>query len=329
MKQGKVAIVALMMTIILCLSPLGAAAATAKTVKVTTQSVTLVFDGQELKLPEKQYSFIYDGRVYVPVRYISYALLKKVGWDGKQVTVSEPTDAEREKLRANLQQASAGAVKPQASVKLDVKPQQAKLLFDGKEKKLPEGQDIYNFNGSIYVPVRFLAESVGTAIGWDPKSKTVSGESEAYKAEQGNGGVNPGAGNGSTGGEAGSGTGGTVPPATGGGGAVPGAGGGVVTKPTYEQITAEAEASLSSLRQACFIQLTSTYLDYKDAADASVKESLKARGQSELDACTAKFEVIMTATSAKLTSNGYSTDIIAEYRKSFQKTIDDAKKSLS
>jgi hypothetical protein len=375
MRQGKFAMVWIIMTVLLCLSPLGAAAATAttaltstatvtatavttatstatvtataatnatvttaktttaKTVNVTTQSVTLIFDGRELKLPDKQYSFVYDQRVYVPVRYISYALLKNVGWDGKQVTVTEPSDEGREKLRKHLEQASEGTTKPQASVKLSVTPLQAKLVFDGKEKKLPAGQEVFNYNGSLYVPIRFLAESVGTEIGWDAKSKTVSGESAAYQAEQGIGGVKPGTGDGE-GEEAGAGTDGSpgagtvTPPATGGGGAVPGAGGGGSVKPTYEQITGETETKLTNLKQACFLTLSSTYLDYKDATNEAEKERLKAKGQSELDSCTANFEAIMSDTTAKLTTNGYSTDIVAEYRKQFEKTLSDAKKAL-
>lgn len=273
-------------------------------IKTKTQPINLQFDGQALKLPDGQYSFIYQGRTYVPIRYISYALQKSVSWDGVKATISEPTEKELAALKKQLQSAAGTSLKPQASVEITIQPVKAGLVFDGKAATLPAGQSLYTYKGSIYVPIRFLSESVGTQIGFDPVTKTVSGESAAYRAEQGVGGgiIIPGMGGGGTG----SSSGGTV-------------------KLTYEQITADAETKLAALRESCKATLMDIGLQYIAASDAAVQAQLETKGLQELDNCTAKFEVIMSDTTAKLTANGYSTDIIASYREAYNKELEAGK----
>lgn len=308
MKKSPVLSVFLAMMMLSSLWTAAASAATT-TIKTKTQPVQLKFDGQSLKLPEGQYAFIYEGRTYVPIRYISYALQKTVNWDGATATVSEPTEKELEALKKHLQSATSGTQKPQASVEITIQPVKAKLVFDGKAAVLPAGQSLYGYKGSIYAPIRFLSESVGTQIGYDAVTKTVSGESAAYRAEQGGGGVVlPGTGGG---------TGNT------GGGNTGGTGGGTVTL-TYEQITAEAEAKLAALRESCKTTLLDIGMKYVLASDAD-KVKLKAKGIQEVDNCSAKFETIMSDTTSKLTSNGFKTDIIATYREAFQKELADGR----
>lgn len=273
-----------------------AASAAATSIKIKTQPIKLTFDGQALKLPDGQYSFIYEGRTYVPIRYISYALLKSVNWDGAKAAISEPTEKELAALKKQLQLAAAGSQKPQLSVEITIQSIKASLVFDGKAAALPADQSIFGYKGSIYVPIRFLSESVGTQIGYDPVTKTVSGESAAYRAEQG---------------------GGVIPPGTGGG---TGNGGGIV-KPTYEQITANAEAKLAALKASCQATLMDIGLQYL-AASAADQPKIKEKGLQEVNNCSAKFEIIMSETTTSLTTNGYKTDIIAEYRAAFNKELE-------
>lgn len=273
-----------------------AASAASTNIKIKTQPIKLTFDGQALKLPDGQYSFIFEGRTYVPIRYISYALQKSVNWDGAKASISEPTEKELAALKKQLQLAAAGSQKPQTSAEIKIQPIKASLVFDGKAAALPAGQTIFGYNGSIYVPIRFLSESVGTQIGYDPVTKTVSGESAAYRAEQGGGVVLPGTGGG---------TGNT-------GGAV---------KLTYEQITANAEAKLAALKASCQATLMDIGLQYL-AASAADQPKIKEKGLQEVNNCSAKFEVIMSETTASLTANGYKTDIIAQYRDAFNKELE-------
>lgn len=286
-----------------------ASAATTSTIKVKTQPINLTFDGQALKLPDGQYAFIYQGRTYVPIRYISYALLKTVNWDSakSKATISEPTEAQLVALKKQLQAAVSGNTKPQKSVEIKIQPIKASLEFDGKSAVLPAGQSLYGYGGSIYVPLRFLSESVGTQIGWDAVTKTVSGESAAYRAEHAGGGVTtPGTGGGTGG--TGSGNGGS--------------GTGNTEKIPYATITAETDAKLFALKDSCKAALWEIAKAYVAATDTAVQAQLKAKGLQEIDNCTAKFEVIIAAASAKLTANGHSTAIIAEYRASFQAEMD-------
>ncbi|KRE47923.1 stalk domain-containing protein [Paenibacillus sp. Soil522] len=303
--MNKSRVLSIFLAVMMLSSVLAATVLAASTaVKTKTQSLSLQFDGQALKLPDGQYSFIYQGRTYVPIRYISYALQKSVNWDGKKATVSEPTEQELAAMKKQLQHTSTGSDKPQAGVEITIQPVNAALVFDGKAAPLPAGQPLFGYKGSIYVPLRFLSESVGTQISFDPVTKTVNGQSAAYRAEQGAGGGNliPGTGEGSAGGTG-------------------GAGGGAV-KLSYEQITAEAESKLAALKSSCKSTLMSIGLQYISTSDAAVKAQLKAQGLQEVDNCSAKFEVIMSDTTAKLTENGYSTAIIADYRKAFQAELE-------
>ncbi|GMK48360.1 hypothetical protein PghCCS26_54900 [Paenibacillus glycanilyticus] len=279
--------------------PLTAGAASSS-VTVKTQAVNLKFDGQSLALPDGQYAFIYQDRTYIPVRFISYALQKSVKWDQKtsKVTVSEPTAAEKEALAKLLAGAAAGGAQPVESKNITIKPVQATLVFDGQAKALPTGQSLYSINNSIYVPLRFMSEAVGTDIKWDQKTNSITGESAAYKAAQAGGnngtGTNPGTGTG----------GGTDPVGE--------------VKPTYENLAASATAKLTDLESKCGATLNTLYNQHKAATDDTVKKNLEDSGRQTIDQCTADFNKLVTETKAELAKYGYSSDaLIAEFKKQF------------
>jgi hypothetical protein len=295
--------------VVMMLSSLLATVASAATtsIKATTQPINLQFDGQSLQLPEGQYSFIYQGRTYVPIRYISYALQKTVNWDGAKATISEPTEKELAALKKHLQTGASGSQKPQANIAITIQPVKASLVFNGKTAALPADQSLFVLKGSIYAPLRFLSESVGTQINFDPVTKMVSGESAAYRSEQeAGGGVLPGTGAGA--GETGN----------------AGTGGGAV-KPTYEQITADTEKRLAALQNSCESALWNIASEYL-SAKAEDKASIKEKGLQELNNCSASFESIMSDTSSQLTANGYSTAVIATYREAFNKQLEAGRK---
>ncbi|WP_248760696.1 copper amine oxidase N-terminal domain-containing protein [Paenibacillus sp. ATY16] len=291
--------------------PLTAGAASSS-VTIKTQAVNLKFDGQSLALPDGQYAFIYQDRTYIPVRFISYALQKSVKWDQKtsKVTVSEPTAAEKEALAKLLAGAAAGGAQPAAGKSITIKPVQATLVFDGQTKALPTGQSLYSINNSIYVPLRFMSEAVGTDIKWDQKTNSITGESAAYKAAQAGGNTGGGTTSGGT-------TGGTDPSGE--------------TKPSYESITSSAEAKLASLKTSCESTLGGLYFQYLAATDDTTKATLKSQGQQAISKCQSDFEKIIADTTDALTKNGYSTDVIASYRTEFDgymKQINDLAASL-
>lgn len=49
-----------------------------------------------------------------------------------------------------------------------------KYLLDGKQVALPADQASLNYNGRLYVPVRFLSEQLGLGVAWDSLNSTVS-----------------------------------------------------------------------------------------------------------------------------------------------------------
>ncbi|NIK78168.1 hypothetical protein FHS15_003306 [Paenibacillus castaneae] len=293
MKKSRILSVFLALMMLSSVLAASAAAATT-TIQTKTQPINLMFDGQALKLPEGQYSFIYQGRTYVPIRYISYALQKSVNWDGGKATISDPTEKELEALKKQLQSAASGSQKPQASINITISPVKATLVFNGKVTPLPAGQSIYGYKGSIYVPIRFLSESMGTTINWDPVTKTVSGQSAGYNG------------------------GGTSLPGIGGGGTTGGTG---ETKLTYEQITSQTETKLQALRNSCKTSLITLAAKYLDATTDKARDDLMAQANQVLSKCSSDFEDIMNNTRAQLTAGKYSTDIIAEYRKTFEADI--------
>lgn len=292
--------------------------------------VSLAFDGEKLELPSGQYAFEYQSRTYVPVRFVSYALQKAVKWNNETatVTVAEPTAEEAAALKEQLAgviaagEGAAAATAAPASIRLTAV--QASFVFEGKEQALPENQSAYYYKGSIYVPLRFMAEASGAAIKWDSETGAVTGETAAYQQEQAEAGGSEGSGEGSAG------SGGTQPgtgegsqPGTGGSGQ-PATGGGVVDntpKLAYEVITSEAEAKLDTLKTEATSTLTNLYMTFVAARDEATKEQVKLQAQTEVARIKSDFEAILADTAAKLTANGHSTAVIVEYRAAFEKDL--------
>ncbi|QAY67790.1 copper amine oxidase N-terminal domain-containing protein [Paenibacillus protaetiae] len=295
------------------LVPLASAAPAAGTVQVQSQPVTLVFDGQKLQLPEGQYAFLYENRTYVPIRFISYALQKSVKWDNaaKTVRVTEPAPEEKAALADSLAKAAAAALSSPAapaSRPLTITPVTAKLSFDGTEKALPAGQSIYNYNNSIYVPIRFLSEASGTNVNWDGKTGTITGESASYRAaqgEQGSGGGNEGNGD-----SAGDGSGLVVQPG----------------KESLEDIQAKAESKLTALQNTYEPQFQAMIANYKKAATDQARNSIIAQGEAKLDECDKKFRKILDDTAKELRANGYDAyvdGIISGYQAQYDAMLDE------
>ncbi|EFI70127.1 hypothetical protein JIN86_15490 [Lysinibacillus sp. HST-98] len=57
--------------------------------------------------------------------------------------------------------------------KISVSQDPINYYVDKVEKVPPEGQSGFNYQGTIYVPMRFIAESLGEEVTWDGKTKSV------------------------------------------------------------------------------------------------------------------------------------------------------------
>lgn len=184
---------------------------------------------------------------------------------------------------------------------------------------MPQGQSSYLLNGSIYVPLRFLSESAGNSISWNPETKTITANSKNYEntasAKPTDKGISPSA----------SPT--PVPvatPAVEPGGAAGGSGsaGTGSGKVSYESITSETEAKLSALQSQSTSTLLGIAFEYVGATDAATKQSIKAKGLEQLASFKASFNSIIADAEQKLNTNGYSTAIIAQYRAAFEADLD-------
>ena len=171
----------------------------------------------------------------------------------------------------------------------------------------------------MYVPIRFVSESAGVSIKWDATTKTVKGVSQIY-TENPTDGSWTSDGNGTN-----TQTKPTQPetPATGSPGT--GGSGSGENKMSYESITSNTESKLQSLQAESKSTLLNLAKQYLSASDESTKQKLLAQGQQQLNSLTARFENIVGAAESELKGNGYSTDIINQYRKAFQEEIEAGK----
>ncbi|MEK4239210.1 copper amine oxidase N-terminal domain-containing protein [Paenibacillus sp. FSL H7-0714] len=290
------------------------------TIKVQSMNVNLIFDGVSIQPPAGQYVFMYNNTTYVPLRFMSYALQKSVAWDAKnvKVTVAEPSSSELVVIKEYLMNAKNGNGSSAAAKNIVLNQVKASYVFNGATKALPTGQSSFILNGSLYVPLRFLSESVGHNISWDQKTKTITAASKAYQEQTTNGSTNNDNGKDPS------------PVATpaptdttgapGGTGAIGGGSAGT-GKVSYETITSDTEAKLTALKNQSQSTLMSIAFEYVGATDEASKKSIKAKGVQQLASFTASFNSIVADAEQKLNSNGYSTEIISQYKSEFESQL--------
>lgn len=51
---------------------------------------------------------------------------------------------------------------------------QAKIIINGEQKDLPSKMPIFSYNGSTYVPLRYLAENMDATVGYDSNTTTIT-----------------------------------------------------------------------------------------------------------------------------------------------------------
>ena len=132
------------------------------------QKTYLFVDGNHIKADAEP--FIENGRTLVPIRFISENLKNKVDWNSGEKKVTVTPEEEREISKIELVIGS------------DV----AKLYDkDGniKEEKLEVPAKITN--SRTFVPVRFISETLGTEVNWDPENRVVIiGDKTKYSSEK-------------------------------------------------------------------------------------------------------------------------------------------------
>lgn len=293
-------------------APLSASAASVDTttapiintnsIKVQNMNVKMIFDGVSMVPPSGQLVFIYKNTTYVPLRFMSYALQKSVAWDAKnlKVTVGEPNSSELVVIKEYIMNTANSNATFSATKPVTLTSVKASFVFDGVVKNLPASQSSYILNGALYVPLRFLSESVGNVISWDQTAKVITAASKSYQEQMSKG---------NTIGNGGQGTSTTTPTQ---------AGGSNSSKVSYEDITSATEAKLNALKTQSQSTLMSIAFEYLAATDDASKANIKNKGLEQLSSFTASFNIIVADAEQQLKANGYSTDVISQYRSAFE-----------
>jgi len=305
-----------------------AARASASPLTVKPIAVSYNFDGQELTLPSGLLTFAYQGTTYVPVRFVSYALQKNVQWDNKakKLKITEPSTSEKVAIREKLINAVASAPSTASAKSVRVLPISASYEVEGKKQQVPAGQFSFSHDGTLYVPLRFIAEVAGVDIAWNGKEQKITGRSAAYVSSQpsDNAGGTPSAGGQPTTGETKPSTPTTGEPAATGTPAGGTAGGGSAAAPgaaSYASITSAAEAELNALNSRSRSELLSLVQQYLRTSNTAEKQRLLAQGESKLSGFTSEFEGIVSRTESQLKAGGHDTSIISQYRDRFNSEI--------
>lgn len=120
---------------------------------------------------KQTYPFISDGTTYVPIRAIAQLFNANIKWDEKTNTVKINTSGQEAKLEHTI-------LEKQNLYNVNITAEKgAKLIINGKEciPKDVNGnvKDIYIVNGTTYVPVRAVSETLGLPITWSDLTNSV------------------------------------------------------------------------------------------------------------------------------------------------------------
>ncbi|PZE20466.1 copper amine oxidase N-terminal domain-containing protein [Paenibacillus xerothermodurans] len=282
---------------------------------------------------------IYNGTTYVPLRFVSYILNKSVGWDGAtyKVTVGEP---KQEELAAVEDYKQKSEVKHGRREKIDaawLQPTPIDVYFEkmiyqfGDVVKEPAAdQQGFIYDDKLFVSMRFIAESLGLTIAWDPETYTVSiTTGQPHESEQPTSGQ-PAAPAGTNTEQTTNTSAPNTAPVTGGSGGGGGGGGGK-SRPSYQSLKNDADAQLESLRNKYAAQFLDLAAKYFAAPTTEEQDRLKNEGRKLLAESDRQFEATLSSFESRLKDNGYDTSIVAQYRQQYadekQTQIDNLKNS--
>ncbi len=160
-------------------------------VKVELQGQTLQFKDANGAVV---YPIICKGSTYLPVRAVSGLMREPIEWQGsaKSIfigrTITNPAkslgklEGESPYVTTVLQPVKGTPAEVSVSMRSDIY-----IFYDFNPVKFKDASGIAIaplwYNGSIYLPLRAVAELMGNDIEWDEKTKTVTIESEEEKAE--------------------------------------------------------------------------------------------------------------------------------------------------
>ncbi len=277
------------------------------------------FDGSYLAPPSDQQGFIYQGSTYVPLRFVAYALDKAVEWnpDTYTVTIRKPGKTEQvtideykmnrktEKLNGSP---DLSALHPTS---LAVYFENVKYVFDGASKQPSADLPGMIIDGSVYVPLKFVSESVGRKIEWDPATYTVKAaivEASPKPSTSPSPTPTPSA---------------TPAPAGGTGG-----GGGSVSKPSQSTLFFEVVLDLEAMERKAQSTMNSYKADYAAAETPEEKAAVEEKARAYYAEVESQFNSRVNTYESQLNQNGYDTSSVDKLRNAFQEKVDQKKAEI-
>lgn len=172
--------------------PVVQASAATERISVLQAPLQFVVDGERYNPPADQDGFLYDSSTYVPLRFVASILGRNVDWDGTTATVriSEPKNVQwgavKQYMDTNRLEESALQPLDKAQIKaaeIDVLFADVTYYFDGVQTQPPADKRAINYKGSIFLPLRFVYESLGYDPQWDSSYYSIATASDERQLE--------------------------------------------------------------------------------------------------------------------------------------------------
>lgn len=293
------------------------------TIEAYYAPVQFQFDDSYLAPPTDQRGFIYQGSTYVPLRFVAYALDKAVEWDPETytVTIRKPGKTEQvtiDEYKMNRKTSKLNgspdlsALQPTA---LAVYFENVKYVFDGVSKSPSADLPGMIMDGSVYVPLKFVSESVGRKIEWDPATYTVKAAVvEASPKPSTSPAPTPSA---------------TPTPAGGAGGSgSAGGSGGDSTKPTQNTLFLQVVLDLEGLERSAQSTMNGYKADYAAAETPEEKAAIEAKARAYYTEVESQFNSRVSTYETQLSQNGYDTSSVNDLKKAFQERVNEKKAEI-
>jgi hypothetical protein len=174
-----------------------ATAATTMKIKASYAPMHYVIDGKEFTPPSDQMGFIYTNEknlayTYVPLRFVASVLNKSVAWDPNtyKVTVSAPVSEDWKSIREYLdtQEVKNSNILPIDKTKISTTSITVSLTnvsyeFNGVLVKPNADTPGFLYKDRIYVPLRFMYESLGFSPAWDQTTYSITANTDPAQLE--------------------------------------------------------------------------------------------------------------------------------------------------
>ena len=307
------------------------AASKVEWIQISRATINFVINGEIYHTPERQQGFLFMNRTYVPLRFAAYAFEQAVDWDGDTwtVTVSAPQIDQLNEINTyndgnRIHPVNFNPQYEEASrVKIKANKQDVNYVFFGEDVEPPAELPSILYEGTLYVPIRYFADSIGIELDYDETTRTVFAEADLEQLSKRDGEAGTEEDNSSED---------QVKPIENGGGST---GPIIVSPPTsssksYDSIIKEAETSIAKLEFSCTTRLTIAYLEYKRAKTKELKDEAKVTGHSIMSDCDQSFATIMNQLSQQLAANGYDPDpVVTGYNNEYEQRKQTAMDNLT